>query len=29
VRRANDVAAIAVTRRGAQESYPTREEINR
>jgi len=29
VRRANDVAAIAVTRRGAQESYPTRKEINR
>ena len=29
VRRATDVAAIAVTRRGAQESYPTREEVNR
>ncbi|MCR6493592.1 ribokinase [Cellulomonas sp. P24] len=29
VRRANDVAAVAVTRRGAQESYPTREELNR
>lgn len=29
VRRANDVAAIAVTRPGAQESYPTREEIER
>ena len=29
VRRANDVAAIAVTRRGAQESYPTSEELNR
>ena len=29
VRRANDVAAVAVTRRGAQESYPTREEMYR
>lgn len=29
VRRATDVAAVAVTRRGAQESYPTSEEIGR